>query len=205
MFRHRFWCKETIALGAVLATLLLPIREAVAHTIEVSASQYGYECQLGNDQGPGLRSVYVIHAFNAGAFASRFRVSLGSGATMSYVSETHAFATTLGDTQSGMTVCYGACVENTLVATMTYMSYASDDNCSKVLVLPHPSAETVEIIDCYGVPRVATVRDLNILAPGGICGCPTAHGFPGTAQYFDCVPLPVENKTWGAVKALFRN
>ncbi len=178
-----------------------------AHTIEVSASEFQYECQLSNTSGPGLRTIYVRHTFNPGSIASRFKVMAGPGATMTYLSETHPFLSTEGNSQSGLSVCYGACIPgDVLVASIAYFSSGTDENCSKLLVVPHPLAETVEVLDCAEQPAAAFVRDLHIRAPGGVpCGCPVGHGFQGVARQFDCSPVPTAGRTWGAIKALYRN
>jgi hypothetical protein len=174
-------------------------------TIEASAEEFQYTCQLANDSGPGVRTIYIRHNFNIGATGSRFKIVLGSGATMTYLSETHPIALTVGDVQSGITFCYGTCTQDVvLLATVNYMSYATDENCSEVLVAPHPDAETVEVMGCDGSPMAAWVRDLNLLAPHGICGCPQPHIFAGTAYAFNCNALSTEQSTWGAVKALYR-
>lgn len=196
-----------------LVTLLLTASPAVATqpegalvpTIEVSAEQFAYDCQLTNDTGPGIRTVYVRHEFNIGATASRFKLAMGPGATMTYISESHSLGMTAGNTQDGISVCYGACMPGALVvATVTYMFNGSTANCSRLSVVPHPSAETVEVIGCTGVPEIASTSDLYVLAPGAICGCPSPQVFAGTPQSFDCSPVSTESVTWGAIKALYR-
>ena len=175
-----------------------------ADTLELSMSPYGRDCQMINDSGPGLRTVYVNHVFTFGARGARFRLSLDPGATLTYVSETHVYATTTGNTQDGISMCYGACVEGGMVAAVTYMYLGSSVNRPRLRIVPHPDAETVDVIDCYEIPQAASVLDMFVVAPGQGCGCPTSQTFPGAARFFDCLPLPIENKTWGGVKALYR-
>ena len=177
-----------------------------SHTIEASAEQFQTNCQLSNDQGPGIRTVYLRHAFNSGSTASRFKVTLGPGVTMTYVSETHNFAATLGDSQSGLSICYGSCLVGELsLGAISYLSTGTDQNCSQVLIVPHPLADTVDVLRCDESPVVAFARDLYVIAPGGApCGCPASHLFPGEPHSFTCTPLPVASTTWGAVKALYQ-
>lgn len=173
------------------------------YTIETSALDYTYDCQLLSV--PGLRTIYVRESFNFGSTASRFKLALGPGSTWTYVSETHPFAATIGNMQTGISICYGSCiVGNVLIASVTYMSYGTDQNCSKVLVVPHPDAETVEIVKCDGTASVAYSRDLYIESSAGFCGCPDAHLMPGVAKHFDCTPVATASTTWGAIKALYR-
>lgn len=155
---------------------------------------------------PGERTVYVVHRFNPGMNAARFKIESGPGITMTYVSEVHYFASTVGNTQDGISVCYGTCtLGNQLIASITYLAYGTSSQCSRVHVVPHPSAQTVEAIKCNGVATRTYVEDLVISHAGtGGCGCGDTHGFAGTAQVFGCLPVAVENTTWGAIKALYR-
>jgi hypothetical protein len=174
-------------------------------TIQVSAEQFAYDCQLTNDSGPGLRTVYVRHEFNIGATASRFKLSLGPGVSMTYVSETHPFPMTAGNTQDGISVCYGECTPGPLVlVTVTYMFIGATSQCSRLNVVPHPLAQTVDVIGCLGIPETAAASDMYVLAPGAICGCPDSHAFAGNPQTFGCLPVAVETTTWGAIKALYK-
>ena len=154
---------------------------------------------------PGERTVYVVHTFNTGTTAARFKIESGPGNTMTYLSETHYFASTLGNTQDGISVCYGTCTfDNVPIVSITYMAYGTSSSCSRLLVVPHPSAQTVEAINCGGVASGAYGEDLTLHFPGGGCGCPVTHYFPGTPQVFNCSPVAVQNTTWGAIKALYR-
>jgi hypothetical protein len=193
--------------GVIVAALLFLngglARSAAAYTIELSAAQFSSECNLPSN--PGLRTVYIRETFNLGSMATRFKLALATGATITYVSETHPY-TSVGNTQSGISICYGSCVSGSiLVATVTYMSTGTDQNCSQLLVVPHPNAETVEILTCDGIPTATFNRDLNLLSPGGVpCGCSPSHMFPGTPHQFDCMTIATKNSTWGSIKALYR-
>jgi hypothetical protein len=184
---------------------IAPRASAQFHTIEVSAEPYQYECLLFNDV-PGVRTVYVRSTFNSGSTASRFKVTLGAGVTLTYLSEVHPFAMTVGNTQAGISVCYGDCVwGDLLLATIDYMAYGTGPNCGEILVVPHPDSQAVEILDCDGSPRAAWIRDVAIPSPGNFCSCPSPHLSAGNPKLFDCTPTPIEATTWGAVKALYRN
>lgn len=162
------------------------------------------ECTL-LDSGPGVRTISVVHAFNAGATASRFRIVPGPGVTMTYLSEVHPFSMTAGNTQSGISVCYGQCAAgDLLLATIDYMAYGTSASCSQILVVPHAAAQTVEAILCDGTPVRTFVQDMFIQRVVGDCGCPEARGIQGTPQVFTCSPVAVETATWGAIKAFYR-
>jgi hypothetical protein len=123
--------------------------------------------------------------------------------TWSYLSETPSFSTFLGNTQTGITICYDQClVGSAALVAINYMTYGTSTICTGgVFIVPHPDAETVEVINCDGSPSPAFTRSLTV----GWCSCPSSHIYPGTAQAFDCTPLAVNAATWGAVKALYRD
>jgi hypothetical protein len=166
-----------------------------------------YNCAVF-DTEPAIHSVYIVHTFNVGSTAVRFKIAPSLGMTMTYLSETHHFPLTNGSTLDGISVCYGTCtVGDQLLVTMSYMSYGTSSPCSQILAVPHPAAQTVEAIGCDDRPVRMAVEDLWVSTPLAPCsGCPTpAHVFPGTAQTFDCTPVPTASVTWGAIKALYAN
>jgi len=173
-------------------------------TIELSADEAPHYCDLYNET-PGVRTVYVRLSFNIGITAARFRVIPSSGVTLSYLSETHPIGQTLGDTQSGLSVCFDQCVlGDAILATINYMSFGTGPNCGLLSLVPYPGAETVDILNCDGLPQAAWLIDVNVPISTP-CGCPTPHIIPGTPKAFGCEPLTVQASTWGAIKALYRN
>lgn len=157
------------------------------------------------DAGPAIRTVSVLLSFNLGSTAVRFRIEPSPGATLTLVSESHPIGTTVGNVASGVSVCYAPCTGGTfLLATMTYMTYGTSTTCSRLRVVPHPEAQTVDQIDCFGMPKPIPVQDLVIFRELGDCLCPDPRSVPGTPTMFDCTPLAVSTSTWGAVKALYR-
>lgn len=178
--------------------------------IEASSTPFNYHCLLNNDGGPGLREVYIRLSFNPGTTAARFMLVPTPGATMTYLSESVPFSHT-GNTQSGITICFGSCLnvsQVNLIATITYMSYGTDARCSELRVVPYPGEEVVEVMNCTGGAVSAYVADLQLLPqvlPFPIpCDCQGYHRFSGVPQVFDCQPLASESATWGRVKALYR-
>lgn len=204
----QFWCRvfSLVSLSGTLVATSAGAQQA----IEVSSTPFGYECLLNNDAGPGIRTVYVRLSFNSGTTAARFKLAPTAGATMTYVSETVPYPFS-GNTQTGISICFGSCLEGVevqVLATIKYMSYGTDERCSELRVVPFPGAETVEVMNCQGEPVSAWCADLQLLPyspPFPIpCDCTTYHKFAGTAHSFGCEPVAVENSTWGRVKALYR-
>ena len=198
LFRHR----STLLVCALLLLVSSRASAQIESSIRIVGDVTVPLCEI-NDT-PGLHTLYVFHGFNAGMVASRFKVQAGPGATLTYVSEVHYFPSTIGNTQDGISICYGSCTLNDqLLASITYMAYGTSSSCSRMLVVPHPGAQTVEAIKCDGVATRTFVEDMALMHNMSGCGCPPTHGFQGTAQVFTCQPVPVASTTWGAIKALY--
>ncbi len=157
------------------------------------------------DNNVDIRTISVYHTLNLGAVASRFKVVADPGVTMTYMSETVHTGIATGNTQDGITLCYGFClVGDGLLVTISYMAFGTSQNCSQIRIVPHPSAETVEAIRCNNEPVGTYVDDLYVAEPVNVCpGCPPAHVFLGSPQTFSCEPVPVRSTTWGSIKALY--
>jgi hypothetical protein len=191
---------------ALLLLLGIPEIAEAQYTVEASAEEYQYNCQLGNTQPGIVQTIYIRQTFNVGSTAARFKVTLEPGVEMTYLSETHPFPSTAGDTQTGISVCFGECLlGNQILATINYMTTGAGPLCGKILIVPHPNAENVDVLQCDGSPISAYIRDLHVVGPGWAGGCPGVHRFGGVSEVFDCVRLAVQQTTWGAVKALYRN
>jgi hypothetical protein len=193
-----------LALFALVVLLPPPAR---AGQIEVSGYELHGICEI-SDLAPKTWTLYVFHVYNPGEVSARFKIQRTPNFTMTYVSETHPYPMTVGDTQTGMSVCYGECEPwDRLIATMTYVAYGTSGPCARLQIVPHPLAETVEVIQCDGIPASAYVDDL-VVNHGSPCGCGpdvnSAHVFPGTPHAFGCQPVAAENETWGGIKALYR-
>jgi hypothetical protein len=170
----------------------------------VSSISFGQECRLLDS--PGLRSVYILQRLTPGLMASRFKVALGEGVTFTFVSETIHMPAFSGSTQTGISLCYGECIAATrLLATISYMAYGTSLPCGQIHIVPHPRAQTADAIMCDGTPISLVINDLYVTRVVGDCGCPGVHILPGTPLGFDCAPLALQSRTWGAVKALYAN
>ncbi len=152
------------------------------------------------DVTPGVRTLYVYHRLGAGR-GVRFRVVAGPGVTMTYLSETHYYPS-LGDTQTGITVCYQQCIGGPLVATIQYMAYGTSSYYARIDVVPHPETNAVEVMNCDGTISGAWEQPMIINPEAG--GCPPGrwYGDPANPRDF-CAALPVQKTTWGSIKALY--
>jgi hypothetical protein len=153
-----------------------------------------------------LRTLRIFHKLNNGMIGSRFKLLADPGVPLTYVSETFHTATASGNTQEGITLCYGSCLGgDLLLVSVDYMAYGTSEGCKQIRLVPHPDAETVDAVRCDLVPVGTYVGDLYLIAAPGGCGCPPEHGFPGVPEFFGCGPTPTRETTWGAIKALYVN
>ncbi len=209
-FRARF-CRLTqssICMALVLALQLSSMLPALAVAQQFDGTlrlQVDGFCAM-HDNSVGMRTVHVIHLPNPGTVASRFKLVSDPGVTLTYVSETNHVGVTLGNTQDGITVCYGSCLAGAdLLVSVSYMAFGTSENCSQIRIVPHPSAETVDAIRCDNTPIGSYISDLYVTAVFGDCGCPPIHSFPGSPESFSCESTPARSTTWGAIKALYAN
>ena len=197
------WRLCCVLVLAICAFIVSPSPAQVK--IEASAVGHSDACVLPYNN-PGLKNVYIRLTFNSGATAARFRVEPGPGVTMTYASESSPY-TSVGYALAGISICFGSCLTGEpLIATVTFMAYGTDTPCSEIRIVPHPDAQTVEVEKCNGSTVAAYAQGLGIDPPPGAipCYCPTTRLFPGTPLPFGCT-VPVEDTTWGRVKALYRN
>jgi len=202
-----FW-RRLVVSASVLITLAASWNNAftqVEGSIFVSAQPDNFSCVL-LDMNPGVHTVHIIHSLSLGAKASRFRIVSGPGMTMTYMSEVHHFPMTVGNTQSGISICYEDCLfGDFLVASMTYMGYGTSAHCSRIQVAGHPESGLVEAMRCNNTSVRMAMEDLAVTPSLGGCACPAPRSIQGTPQDFGCMPVPVAGMTWGAIKALYHD
>jgi len=164
------------------------------------------ECSVFDGQ-PALHTIDVYHNFGSGT-AVRFRVEADPGVTMVYAGETHHFPATVGNSQTGVQVCYGQCMIPSVyfpLISINYVAFGTSSSCAGIRIVPHPDAEVIEVTGCDGVPKnvYGGVFYVNPDAFCSECGELVARQFEGVPEDFSCEPLPVAATTWGAIKARY--
>lgn len=140
------------------------------------------------DQSVGVFSVYVVHrgvTFDA-AQGVRFAVQASPGVTFTWLGESSPMPTVVGDSRTGISVGYGACLipDPGLVLVIQFFGIGTSEACSFLSVGPHPQASSgeIEVVLCVGLEAVAAT---------------------GKKLLVNC-PVPVKQTTWGGVKSLYR-
>jgi len=127
--------------------------------------------------------------FTVGSTACQYSAPKPTCMTAMYLSDTNPFPVTVGNSQTGVSVGYGTCRVGPIhVQTISFFTSGTTPACCRYRVLPDPNLASgqVETVDCAFQPGIAT---------GG-------QGFVNSNPTCNC-NVPVEDTTWGGVKALY--
>jgi hypothetical protein len=176
---------------------------ACGAAVRVAADGLALSCEIVDSQ-VGVREIYVVYTLSAGAEAVRFRLESSLGMTMSYLSEVHHVPDLGGDTQGGVTFCFGQFLAAPiLLATVTYMAYGTSAQCSEIVVAPYPGSNTIDVIEYEGTHGSADGSHL-IVNPNYLCAdCDDLIRYgPPDNPYDFCQPVGTDVTTWGRIKAI---
>ena len=157
----------------------------------------GLDCNV-IDAAPGLLSVYVVQTHGratAVQFLADTPLCMSTTGAV-FLSDTKPFPVTVGSSQDGVAVAFGACLgpDAVHVLTVTYFAAGTTSLCCAFPITADPTVPSGEII----------VTDCAFL---DIFGVGVAHTVNGTPENCACTPpsppVPVEESTWGKVKSLY--
>ena len=178
----------------LLFTLVLMLSASMAFaqggSIGVFADAAGTSCNL-IDGAVGLLSFYVVHTLTPGASASQFYAPMPACmVAATYLSDGSVFAVTIGNSQDGVAIGYGACLVAPIhVLTINFFGGGATTPCCYYGVFPDPlvASGQIEVVDC---------AENLLFATGGI-------GIVNGDATCLCNNVPTRDTTWGQVKALF--
>ncbi len=185
-----------IVLGILLFTASPSCPETLGR-IELAADAAGTNCNIV-DTAPGFIYVHILITQALAVDGVQFRAPKPAcwlGAT--WLADSMAFPVTIGDTQNdprGLSIGLGACRSSPVyLGSMIYMTQGQASPCCSYAVL-----KAFDLTPEIPTPiMVACDETIHGIAPG------TAVINPGPGCY--CIsPVPVDETTWGAVKALYR-
>ncbi len=146
------------------------------------------------DQAPGLLQLHVVHVYTPGATAAQFKLDCTSwGPTgWTYLGEAWPYTTTIGNTQTGAAVAYGACLSGPiyLVAVQYYVQGLTPP-CSFCQIVADPTATPpgIYVADCSDPPNVVTATGGDVVInPVEGCFC----------------NIPAQETSWGQLKAFYK-
>lgn len=175
---------------ALLLTFALMLCAGMAFAQQGSVGIFrdaaGTNCNL-LDTTPGLTPYYVVHVYTTGSTACQYSAPKPTCMTATYLSDTNPFPVTVGSSQTGVSVGYGTCRVGPIhVQTVSYFTMGTTPACCYYPVLADPAVGVIGTVDCAFEPGVAT-GGIGIVNANGTCDC----------------NVPVEDTTWGGVKALY--
>jgi hypothetical protein len=165
--------------------------------IGIYLDTWGELCDIEDcDIGITVLEVQVVHKLAPCATAAQFMVVASEGFTGSYLGEEVIEpGGGLGNSQRGISVAYGDLFSTPKhIMTVRYLIYGTSEPNSYLEIVAdtsHRDHETPLMTDCNSPP---------LLHPA-LGGRAYING-DGT---FSCTTTPVELKTWGQIKALYRN
>lgn len=163
-----------------------------AGIIGTYADPSGVECNVV-DATPGLLPIFVVHTLSPGATAAQFSAVVPLcmiGAL--WLSDTPVFAVTIGNSQTGVAIGYGTCQVSPIhILTINAFVNGISALCCAYSVGPDPAVPSgqVEVVDCFSNLGFAFGRTNTVNGTFAQCPCD--------------LPVPVEERTWGAVKATY--
>lgn len=138
-----------------------------------------------------FQSYYVVHTLTPGVSGGRFKIeSEHQGSLLGWLSP---FGAINGDPFFGISVDYQACLSPPImVLELLYYSFGMTDPCGEMRVVAHPTSNPPGLwaMDCNQTLVPAQGFTSYITNIFGLCPCTS--------------PVPVEGKTWGQVKAMYR-
>lgn len=195
-----------VCLSVLIVAAAVSGAGAQAGSIAVFGDENLVSCNIGDN--PGLVKLYVGHVYMSGARGARFVVGLPS--TLVFLQETSPFAWT-GDSASGITICYGACLSGSqLILEINTFGAGVTFPCSYINVMPDPAepSGSVVALDCdWNVTFPTSGPAVVNPTPGCSCtlclSCTTeiAETSPGVSHF--CSWVPVEQTTWGKIKSMY--
>ena len=178
--------KRTLLIGLCL-TMVASLAFAQAGSIRIASEVSGVDCNFA-DAG-GLVQVYILHVDAPGATASQFRLDISAVGWM-HLGDTWNFPTIIGTSIVGVSVAYGGCYTAPIALGTINFFGTSAPACSMISIVADPGALSgaIEAVDCDEF-KVFPTGGAGIVNPDGSQDC-------------DC-STPVQETTWGGVKALY--
>jgi hypothetical protein len=200
-----------LSLAAVFACIASS-PEASYDGIDVFSDPGGTNCAF-YDGGPVLIPVYVFHSSTYGTRGAHFRLNVDN-LGWTFLGESSDILRIAGKSIEGITMCYDDCRYGTYhVLTVNFFGSGMAPVCSQVTIDPYPGAG-VEAVDCdgnvtYPVAGSGVVNPdvycfCTICAAGKEAACATKPGPERDSASNFCGAVPVEQTTWGMIKALYK-
>ena len=177
----------------LIALLCLAVPLHVAHAQGGVLGMFNdinlYDPAIGSPN-PGIVNLYVLHMTSGGVTASQFSAPLpGCWLGSTYLADGQVFPVTIGNSQSGVSVGYGACLTPPIhiltIQVFTDGQQFSDCCFYSVQADPAVTSGFIEVVDCGN----------NLIQAYGMTSCVNSPEW--------CCSFPTEATTWGSLKSLY--
>ena len=189
--------RKIAAFGSAVLGILLSVAVAASANpvgipgyIILTEDLYASDIVIDNPQGTVRVYVFLSPYFHGNAVGCSFAAPKPACFNAVYVGESQQFTMTLGDSQTGLQISFGACISSPrYLVRITYSVLGPTPECCIYWVRPHPEAASghVEIWDC---------NEQVVYGDGGYLI------FNIDASWCQSA-VPAESSTWGKVKALY--
>ncbi|MHC4062697.1 MAG: Ig-like domain-containing domain [Planctomycetota bacterium] len=165
-------------------------------------AQYGY-IGVFSDHGAtncnivssgSLITIHVFHLYPSDAMSSSFSVPIPECLTgFTYINELPSFAQFTGDSQSGITIEYGACISSTVhLLTVNWVGSGTAPECCYIIPAGHSQSASgkAEMTDCESQVHLANVS-YAIVNETPFCEC----GQPDNIRPEVSEPFPPDSAT----------
>ncbi len=180
-----------------------------AGSIGIFADPQGLNCDLADTPPAGLKMYYVVHVYTTGATAAQFSAPKPHCMTGTWLSDTNVFPVVVGNTQTGISVGYGACKVSPIhVLTMNFFAMGTTPSCCLYWACPDPynPSHQIEVSDCSFFVRYAT-GGVGVINATPVCSCSWCASPECVEALYrtssNCWSVPVEEMTWGRIKTLY--
>ena len=158
-------------------------------------TSWAWDCNI-YDPEPGLVTIYVLHVLSPQPMSgSQFKIDHYDDVVLTWLADTVTPPyQSIGNSQTGIAVSYGSCQTSTIhIMTITYIGNGLSEACSLIWIAPSPASVLPNVVafDCSDPPRLVAVN------AGGLVVNPDATCYCGLD------PDPVEQTSWGSIKALY--
>lgn len=185
---------------ALLLSLMIVCTASLAFgqagQVGVFSDATGTDCNLPAPGGNALVFLAVVHINHGGATAVQFSAPLPacSAGFLVYLADQALFPVTVGNSQTGVAIGYGACLAAPVnvmnIQVLSTIAGGSATPCCLYPTLPDPNLPSgeVEVVDCQN----------NLIFGKGYIGVLNGN------STCTCAQVPTSENTWGGVKALYQ-
>lgn len=162
-------------------------RPSVPGVLRATGDPEGLNCEVYDVAGE-MFTIYIVHTDTPGSIGLQFAAPKPSCMTdATYIGDTTNFPVSIGTSQTGMAVAYGACLAGPVVVMgINFFGSGMSEPCCEYPIAGDPKSASgkIEIVDCWQQIEIAGSLPA-IVNPDATCPC------------------GVRKSTWGGLRSLY--